>query len=205
MLDPETLLPDETPMMEINALAKALWEFDKSLRIFMRAAILWRQQNSNEVSDSNFWVESPFFNPEIAMYLAHFIWYRTRLPVYFFDVGNNWPPADNSSHLKFRINFLHPEGLARAYDEGFDSILLIWAWMFGPDDDDPEDTSLSDWVDEFHDNRRWSNPPYTSYAFNVAWPWFHNLREWDNSPMIEPGQTDDLGDLQSHSSLSLDE
>ena len=114
----------------------------------MRAAILFRQQSSpaNDYA-SVFWVESPFFHPQIAIYLAHFIWYRTRLPVYFFDRGNIWPPPDNASALKLRINLLDPEGLACAYNEAIDSLWWIWIWMFGPEDQD-NNTSVSDWVSE---------------------------------------------------------
>ena len=200
--DLNSLVPDEMPMLRLNILAKALWEFDKSLRIFMRAAILWRQQNS-QANDSNsgFWVESPLFRPGVAMYLGHFIWYRTRLPTYFFDRENIWPPADNASDLKLRINLLDPQGLASAHNQAFDSLWWIWVWMFGPEDGQ-DDRWVSDWVNELMANHRVSNPPYTSYMFHVAWPWFHNLREWNDSPRIEPGYAFDLRNFQS---LSLDE
>lgn len=184
--------------MEINVLAKALWEFDKSLRIFMRAAILYRREYPEQGSE--FWVESPLFHAPTARFLADFIGHRTELPVHFLDGDDNFPVEGNPDALKFRINLLSTYGFAPAYHEAVDNISSIWTWMFGPGDDGQQQPPLHEWVQSFRVNKSLSNPPYTSYLWRVAWPYFHNIREWDRSPQIQPSsrRPDDLGDLQYH-------
>jgi hypothetical protein len=182
---PAKLNPTEQPMLNINRLAKAFWEFDKSLRIFMRAAIESRSRQRDKL---NFWVQSPELDPKTASTLVTFIRYRTLMPCFIIDAEGRTPPSLSPIRgpWKFRMNLLNPLAHAHSYPEPTTSLKWIWIWMFGQGED---------FVEQMCVRMELSNPRMTSYKYNVARADFNTLWEAMDSPAVSPSRSPEIEDL----------
>jgi hypothetical protein len=179
------------PMLGINRFARALWELDKSIRMFMRCAVLHRQTSEHRDRD-NFWVETWVLRCRTALYLKNFIYYRNQIQVHFVDERGNCPaPDNNKTFVKLRMNLLGSTNRSMTVDRQEDALLAIWRWMFGCHTGINPDSV----VQNMRRTRELTSPRHVSYMYPFACVNFENLREWDNSPRIWPSDGDDLGNM----------
>ena len=193
--DIRALKPDRHPMLELNRIAKALWEFDKSLRCFIRCAIRYRATNE-EAEHDHFWVETPMYDAHFARVLRLFIYYRTRIRTEYLDGFGNCPAVPHETSLGLRFNLLSQRARVRDFPAQEDSVLSIWHWMYGCHlTQNHTAASPQHFIRQMFERGEIANPTRVSYKFPYACSDFSSLHEWDHSPYIRPGEGDELGDL----------
>jgi hypothetical protein len=186
-----TLANNTPPMIGINRFARALWELDKSIRMFMRCAVLHRQTPAHPDRD-NFWVQSYNVRSRTALYLRNFIYYRNRIQVHFVDSRGICPAPDTDvDSLSLRMNLLGSTNRSMTIDRQEDALLEIWRWMFGCHTGVNPDSVVQD----MRRTRELASPRHVSFIHQFSWFNFDSLRQWDNSPRIWPSDGNDLGNM----------
>lgn len=180
------------PMLTLNRLCKAFWEFGKSIRIFMRCAIMHRQSNDPTAEPHHFWVWHPFMRVStyrfIDRYLKRFHNIDTQ------PVDPNGRPLDNLplgvARVSFFMNLLQHGAWAEEADWQIDRLCELRQWMF-----DGGLTQNPGFIAEMVENDELADPPMVSYAYPIAVVPYDELEQSNLSPEILPGTTNELGDL----------
>lgn len=192
---PDTLKPDQPPMLELNRIAKALWEFDKSIRCFIRCAVK-RKPWIDGAERNDFWVDTPIYSGSVARALRQFILYRTRIFAFYTDLFGNCPADFNGESLGLRFNLLSSATYIRSFPEQKDCVLSIWDWMYACHlRHTQSDIAPQAFIRQMWERGEIANPTRVSYKFAYACSDFSSLRQWDRSPRIRLMEGDELGDL----------
>lgn len=196
---PRVLNAFTSPMLEINILAKALWEFDRSLRVFIRCALLHRQAEPHS-DQKNFWVQTPALRGSTCAALQNFILYRNGITA-FVDTSPdryrqqlNIDLDDPQAVFKLRMNLLESSTDAPCYWNQEHSLLSVWKWIFGCHTGrTPEEA-----VVEMRENLELTNPvihdqSHAGNGYGIAH--MGPIQQWDNSPRICPAEGNDVGGI----------
>jgi hypothetical protein len=201
---------NESPLLDVNRLIKAFFEFLKSLRIFLRAAVRFRQTDDPDADENNFWVYwlSPhrtvssfmlgflrdFFNFEVYL-VSSYEGHQLSIPIpgedrivpFDFPAWRGW---QFSGALVF--NLLHADVFAEKFDDEQTSQDILVAWLrsvFPP----------GLWLTVQHSICAYSihvlaDAYMTSYHFPIALDVLQ-MKEMGMSPEIAPSRGNDLGNI----------
>jgi hypothetical protein len=187
------LRSENPPMIRVNRLCKAFWEFAKSIRIFMRCAVLHRQSWEGKASPHDFWVWCP--NMLVGTYLCiqkfllrfHNI---DTLAVDAFGLPMAYPIRGQNEKVSFYMNLLQIGAWAEDYDWQSSRLADMRHWLFHGGL-----TQNTHFVEEMVDDDEMADPPMVSYAYNIAVTPYEELEQSNYSPEILPNTSDELGDL----------
>jgi hypothetical protein len=175
--DPHDLVPhihkleaSEWPMLEYNRLFKAIWEFIKSIRVFMRCAAIHQRSSLPHAEYSHFWIQCPLLRPSVYSVVSGIMkdffgvkcWaidrYGTHPPR---NIPNEPAPLETVTRFGFFANLLCEGAGASSFDCQRDLLLDIYSYMFGGDQSADIFASLIE-AGELVD------PPMVSYGFAIA-------------------------------------
>jgi hypothetical protein len=150
-------LANVEPMLSLNRLLKALFEFMKSIRVFMRTAVLHRRQHRHE---TEFWVRCPSVHVSVYNILE-------TLMEHFFDMDVT-PVEDREynslgrdlTRFQFVTNLLQPRASFQHLEWDFSMMSDLYETIF----EEGAFYNLTTWINE----GSLSDPTATSYGFPVA-------------------------------------
>jgi hypothetical protein len=176
-------------ILEINRLAKAIWQFIKSFRIFIRTAISYRQSGEQESYPNDFWVQCPsYLTPDIQHFLSILLFQSMGIRCFQTDINGDCPPQlpaeEGGGRVGFIANLLGYGVYAQEIETPDVLLWEIYVFLLGNEDIVNEMIELGELV----------NPPMVSYAFPVAVR-YNEMWHDAESPEIAPNDGDELGDL----------
>ena len=197
------------PMLRLNRICKAFWEFDKSIRIFMRCAILHRQSGKPTACPNDFWVVCPVIKVSVYLAIQKFLHRFFNLETHPVDpredpMAEDWPRIDynnfdtlewgfttcnEDTEVIFYMNLLQEGAWSDGYGRQEDRLNLLRDWLFrGGISLDPF------FVETMVNHDELADPPMVSYAYDLAVASFDELGPNYHSPEILTSGND-LGDL----------
>ena len=181
--------PNDNPMLIFNRLTKAFWQFYKSMRIFVRTAVSFREFGPPEEDRESFWVVSPPFDRSVCRALTEFLSAHLRISSYTVDDWGGYPSlVPEGRRVRFVANLLGTSVRVTPFLEQRCLLMDIWKWMFG------RDQAARNMIGDLRRNYELADPPMVSYAFPVAVK-YDELNDVGASPGAYPIEGDDLGYL----------
>lgn len=179
--------PSQGTMMRLNRLAKSIWLFVKSIRIFCRTAIAFRASGDPEALPNDFWILCPPVTYGVFTYLSDILTEGFGIRCFDIDQYGNHPPLvhDDDQMVGFVANLLDDGVSSVGYVFQRHLMMDIYMWMFNGN---------REMINELVRFGELVDPPMVSYAFPIAIP-FEELLETGISPPINPADGDDLGDI----------
>ena len=179
------MAPNEKPMLKINRLVKGVWDIIKTLRIFIRTAIIFRTTTDPDAYPNDFWIRCPaHYTPSVQRFFAQILWGNFNIQCYATDQYGNCPPRIAGGKVGFLANLLQRGVRMDTYDA---PALLVWdIYMFILRNGEIVDEMLQFW--ELVD------PPMVSYGLPVA---TKHQELWHNvgSPEVRPDEGNNVGRL----------
>jgi hypothetical protein len=177
--------PNENPMLKINRLVKGVWEIIKTIRIFIRTAVIFRTTTDPYAYPNDFWILCPsHYTPSVQRFFAQILWTNFNIQCYGTDRYGNCPPRIAGGKVGFLANLLQSGVRMDTYDEG---VLLVWEiYMFILRNGEMVDEMIQFW--ELVD------PPMVSYGLPVATK-HQELWHDAESPEVRPDEGNDVGHL----------
>ena len=177
--------PINPAMLAINRLAKGIWHFIKSMRIFVRTAVLFRTSGDPEAYQDDFWIQSPLFSPSIWRFLELVLRRKFGIQCFALDQNGVFPPQQNTPFWGFMANLLGDQVSCQQYDDPYDMLMEIYEYMFGLSGED---------IQEMIDVGELINPPMVSFKYPIAMEYGEMLHD-GVSPAVVPVEGNDLGDM----------
>jgi hypothetical protein len=174
--------PDIGEMLYANRIAKALWEFFKSIRIFVRAAVTFRSSGNPSARQNDFWVGCPPVHRSTYHYLSDFLWDNLGIRTYEYRCR----PGLVGNGVEFVANLLGPTVECQRFEEEWEGVGEVYNFMFGNQDE---------WIVDMAEHGELVDPPMVSYAFPIAIH-FDELGQLEPSPAVRPNEGNDLGDIE---------
>ena len=185
-------LANAEPMLTINRLIKAFWEFSKSIRTFMRCAVMHRQSFDSTADHHNFWIWCPSMRVSTFRFIEKFLQYFYKIDALPVDLDGR--PLDDlplgDTYVSFYMNLLQDRAWADEADWQIDRLCHLRQWMF-----DGGITQNPDFIADMVDADEVADPPMVSYAYPICVVPYEELEQSNLSPEILPGSTNILGDL----------
>jgi hypothetical protein len=174
-------LANVEPMLSLNRLLKAFFEFMKSIRVFMRTAVLYRRQHRHE---KEFWVRCPSVHISVYRILETLMDEFFKMKVTPVDDREYNRLGHDVARFQFIVNLLEPRASFQRYEGNFSMLSDLYDIVF----DDGAFHHLPTWIDE----GSLSDPTATSYGFPVAdKPEVESIE----SPKLSR-RKDDLGEIE---------
>lgn len=191
------LSPNTEPLLGINRLAKAWFEFMKSIRAFMRAAICHRQSNSSDADQRNFWVavlRNPSIQDNVCASIVSFMDSFFATDVYVVDYNlNGMPTRIDTPKRKLIFNLL--EGEAQSYLSERHMLNALYCWMFSGQPEGTAGHNLArPMVNRLIEEGKLVDPYMVSYFYPIAHS-YPEMKEMGYSPSITPTESDALGEI----------
>lgn len=177
--------PTEPLMLAINRLTKGIWQFVKSMRIFVRAAVSFRTSGDPEAYQNDFWIQSPLFSSGVWRFLELVLRRKFGIQCFPVDQNGNFPPQQNTAFSGFMANLLGDQVRCERYDGRCDMLMEIYEFMFGLSVDEIQEMIA---VGEL------INPPMVSFKYPLAMEYDEMLHD-GVSPAVVPVEGNDLGDM----------
>ena len=191
------LSPDTEPFLRINRFAKAWFEFMKSMRLFMRAAICHRQSTSSDADRNNFWVavlRNPCIQDNICAAIVSFMESFFDTEVYVVDYNlNSMPTRIDTPKRKLIFNLL--EGESHSYRSERHMLNALYCWMFsGQAEGMAGYNRARPMVNRMIEEGQLVDPYMVSYFYPIAHS-YPEMKEMGYSPSITPTESDALGEI----------
>jgi hypothetical protein len=169
---------EASPMLDINRLFKGLWEFLKSIRLFLRTAILDRHQYPNDPYRHEFWVQCPLVSISVYRILSQLMQEFFNIETYAIDHDGQHPPRRDIQKFGFYANLLGTGVRAKDYESPMDMVTELYMFMFRAEDH----VEILIWWE-----KEWLiDPLAVSYAFPTKAP--YDRIAWDApSPPLDAG------------------
>lgn len=177
-----SLEPHMEPMIYINRVVKAIWQFAKSIRIFVRAAVAFRTTGHPEAYPNEFWVRSPLFTRDVFSMLQRVLEEGFGIQCYEYDTRDQFPYQFTG--VGFYANLLSDSVHCKGYDSECSLLREVIEFVLGNRDLVQELLMMEELV----------APPLVSYAYNIA-PKSYDLIHEGHSPSVTPCNGNDLGDM----------
>jgi hypothetical protein len=132
---PDEILPSMGPKMrEINLFAKALTDYGKAIRIFIRAAMRYRYTCAPHANSKYFWVRNGVMSQSVTLILALFLDTFFGIDAWICTVTGYFPPKEGmklDTPIDMRFNLLGPRVYGHEYQGQNDLYLAVVHWLFG--------------------------------------------------------------------------
>jgi hypothetical protein len=181
------LEPHKWPMLEYNRLFKALWEFIKSIRVFMRCAVIHQRSSLPHAENGHFWIQGPLLRPSVYSVISGVMEDFFGVKCWAIDRFGTHPPMDvtdapntpeSETRFGFFANLLCEDAGASHYNCQRDLLIDIYQHVFGG----PQNADI---FAECIDTGELVDPPMVSYGFAIAMD-HQELGENAPSPWILP-------------------
>lgn len=129
----EVLSPCSNEMREINLFAKALTEYAKGIRIYIRSAMQYRKTDEVHAHPKYFWIRNGVMSQSITLILAQFLDAFFGVDAWICTPSGKFPPKQTINSeipCDMRFNLLAPRVFARNYRNQDELYVSVVSWLF---------------------------------------------------------------------------